>query len=132
MAEYKRFVRDGKVYYADECEFLNSGQPWALKVTQGLIPHHSWVDKFGENPEIDPGTQPEDIWEYGGIYPYDPINTAPIVSLVSDSVLDTQVISVQGLDIKHLPDLADFHRHLPACHTHYPCNVIHMELARNC
>ena len=38
---------------------------------------------------------------------------------------------VQGLDIKHLPDLADFHHHLPACHTHYPCNVIHMELARN-
>jgi hypothetical protein len=79
--------------------YLNVGQPFDLKVTQGLIDGHSSVDKFGENPEIDTGTTPEDIWELGGLYNYDADGTAPIVSLVSDNASDTIDIEVQGLDI---------------------------------
>lgn len=92
MAEYKRFVRAEKVYYSDNEEYLNSGQSWALKVAQGLIPFHSWVSKYGDNGDIDAGY--EDVWEYGGVYAYDADGTAPIVSAA-----DTQEINVQGLDI---------------------------------
>jgi len=68
-------------------------------ITSGQLEGYSIIDKFGENPDIDTGTVPEDIWEYGGLYNYDAINTAPIVSLVSDNTLDTMDIIVTGLDI---------------------------------
>lgn len=74
-------------------------ESFELACSKGLIPGHSKVDKFGENPDIDTGTVPEDIWEFGGEYNYDPVGTAPIVSLVSDDPLDTQVIEVTGQDI---------------------------------
>ena len=70
-----------------------------LDISMGRIPGYSVIDKFGENPEIDTGSTPEDIWELGGLYIYDANNTAPIVSLISDNALDTQVISITGLDI---------------------------------
>lgn len=74
-------------------------QPFELRVQLGLVPGHSVVDKFGENPDIDTGSVPEDIWEGGGLYTFDPVGTAPIVSLISDNAADTQDIIVQGLDI---------------------------------
>lgn len=79
---------------------LNLGQPFELKVNQGLVPGHSVVDKFGENPNIGTATTPEDIWEGGGLYVYDATGTAPIISLISDNAADTGIlIEVQGLDI---------------------------------
>lgn len=80
-------------------EYLRVGQPFELKVTQGLIPFHSKVDKFGINPTITTTSTPEDIWEFGGVYIYDANGTAPIVSLVSDEAADTQPVVVVGLDI---------------------------------
>lgn len=81
-------------------EILNGLEEFSgMAVTMGRRSGYSVVDKFGENPSIDTGTAPEDIWEVGGIYPYDTFGTAPIVSIVSDNVADTQLISVQGLDI---------------------------------
>lgn len=80
-------------------EYLNLNQPFNLKVQQGLIPGHSAVDKFGVNQELTPSTDPEDLWEFGGLYTYDIDGTAPIVSLVSDDNADVQPVSVQGLDI---------------------------------
>ena len=80
-------------------EFLNLNQPFELKVQQGLIAGHSVVDKFGINQELTPSTDPEDMWEFGGLYTYDTDGTAPIVSLVSDNNNDTELISIQGLDI---------------------------------
>lgn len=69
-------------------------------MSEGRIPGYSFIDKYGENPEIDTGTVPEDVWEYGGLYPFNPINTAPIISIVSDSALDNQEIDIPtGLDI---------------------------------
>lgn len=70
-----------------------------LDVTMGRIPGQSTVDKFGINHLIGVATTPEDIWEYGGLYPYDDNFTAPIVSLVSDNSADTQTIAILGLDI---------------------------------
>lgn len=79
--------------------YLNNGQPFELKVAQGLIPSHSVIDKFGENPDVDTATVPEDIWEAGGEYNYDADGTAPIVSVISDNAADTEDIMVIGLDI---------------------------------
>lgn len=103
-----RITRDGSLLVidgvgtvvgsTDATAYLNVGQPFELKVNQGLVEGHSAQDKFGENPDIDTGTQ-EDIWEYGGEYIYDTPGTAPIVSLISDNIADTQDIMVIGLDI---------------------------------
>ncbi len=70
-----------------------------LSLMMGEIPGYSTVDKFGENPDIDTGSTPEDICEIGGLYNYDAVGTAPIVSLISDDPADTMDIEVQGLDI---------------------------------
>ena len=73
--------------------------PFNLQVNQGKYPTYSAVDKFGENPQIDKVTVPEDVWEYGGLYTYDTNGTAPIISLVSTSTSDTMDVEVTGLDI---------------------------------
>jgi hypothetical protein len=70
-----------------------------LAVNMNLPDQFLTVDKFGENPDIDTGTIPEDVWEIGGEYVYDADGTAPIVSLISDNPADTEEISVQGLDV---------------------------------
>jgi hypothetical protein len=70
-----------------------------LAVEMGLIPGFSSLDKYGINPLIETTTTPEDIWEGGGIYPYDADGTAPIVSLASDATNDTQPIKITGLDV---------------------------------
>lgn len=79
-------------------QVLNDPQ-FNLRVQQGLVPGYSVVDKFGVNQMIEPSTDPEDLWEFGGLYTYDADGTAPIVSLVSDNASDTEEISIQGLDI---------------------------------
>lgn len=61
---------------------------------------YSIVDKFGVNRVIETTTDPEDVWEFGGLYQYDTFGTAPIQYISSSSALDTgQELSVQGLDI---------------------------------
>lgn len=71
-----------------------------MAVNQGLVPGYSPLDKYGENPDIDTGTVPEDVWEYGGEYNFDLPGTAPIVSIVSDNPADNQEIEIPtGLDI---------------------------------
>ena len=70
-----------------------------LAVNMGEMKGYSFIDKYGENPDIDTGTVPEDIWDFGGKYIYDDVGTAPILSLVSDDPADTMEIEVQGLDI---------------------------------
>jgi hypothetical protein len=71
----------------------------ALQTTMGQIPEFSSVPKFGFNPTVLALSTPATIWEGGGVYTYDADSTAPIVSLASDNVADTQNISVWGLDI---------------------------------
>lgn len=78
---------------------IGISESFELAVSKGLIPGHSIIDKYGENADIDTLTVPEDITELGGEYPYDADGTAPIVSLVSDNVLDTQEIEILGQDI---------------------------------
>lgn len=74
--------------------------PIGMAVQAGIRDGYSTVDKFGENPDIQAADPPQDIWEAGGAYPYDDFGTAPIVSLVSDNIADTQPIVITGLDIE--------------------------------
>lgn len=67
-----------------------------LQVQMGEVAGFSYLYKFGENPEVTTATDPEDIWEAGGVYPFSA--TADIVSLSSDDDGDTQDITVHGLD----------------------------------
>jgi len=77
----------------------HEGRPFRLAVSMGLIPQYSVVNKFGANESITTGSDPEDIWEFGGLYPYDADGTAPIQYLSSTDNSDTQVVIVVGLDI---------------------------------
>ena len=73
--------------------------PLGMQVNMGKKAGYSVIDKFGVNPEITVGTDPEDVWEGGGLYSYDTFGTAPIVSIASNNAGDTQEISIDGLDI---------------------------------
>ncbi len=74
-------------------------QDFLLGVSMGKFPGFSTLDKFGVNNNITTSTDPEDIWEGGGLYSYDADGTAPIVSVISTESGDTQDIKITGLDI---------------------------------
>lgn len=76
-----------------------TSMPIELAVGMGRTTGYIAVDKFGVNPLVATTTDPEDIWEAGGLYNFDPDNTAPIVSLISTDAADTQFIVIEGLDI---------------------------------
>lgn len=53
--------------------------------------------KFGYNSDIDTSTDPEDIWDYGGLYTFGS-NDGETVRISSNSTGDTGSFTVQGLD----------------------------------
>ena len=65
-----------------------------LEIAKGNVEDYSYINKFGNNPAV--GTGGADIWGYGGFYTFS--TTADIDTLSSSSALDTQSITVVGLD----------------------------------
>jgi hypothetical protein len=53
--------------------------------------------KFGYNSDVDTTTDPEDIWDYGGLYTFGS-DDGETVRISSDNTGDTDSFTVQGLD----------------------------------
>jgi len=80
-------------------DFFYTGtvQQLPLAISMGRAPGYSFVDKYGVNPSVTTATDPEDIWEFGGVYPFS--TTADIVSLSSSDNGDDQKIEIYGLTL---------------------------------
>jgi len=73
----------------------NQIKDFLIEVAKGTVTGHSYIIKFGENPEVNKLT-PEDVWDFGGLYTFS--TSAIIDSLSSSDDGDTQDITVIGLD----------------------------------
>lgn len=67
------------------------------QISERKMTAYDSLDKFGINPLITTLSTPEDVWEFGGEYPFS--TTDDIISVSSDNASDTQLLSIQGLDI---------------------------------
>ena len=72
-----------------------------LKVAQGEVGGHKYVNKFGANFDINTNTGPETIWSQGGLYPWGSLATASVLTVVSTDDADTSEIEIQGLDANY-------------------------------
>jgi len=83
------------------------GSPlFELLVSAGQVSGIALTRFMGHNPDVDLATLPEDVWEGGGVYPF---QTTPVsLQLVSSSANDTAVgtglrtVLVTGLDANYL------------------------------
>jgi len=51
---------------------ISLGQPsdFLIEVAKGNVSGHRVINKFGNNPDVDTNTDPEDVWGGGGIYAF--------------------------------------------------------------
>lgn len=72
----------------------NTDRYW--EIAAGEVGRFEVINKFGRNPDVDTGTDPEDIWSQGGTYTY--LTTGTQLFLSSSNAGDTIDITVEGLD----------------------------------
>ena len=71
-----------------------------------LSPSARRVTALGNNPDVDVGTVPEDVWSGGGLYPF--MTGATSLEIVSDSASDTaagvgaRTVLITGLDVNYI------------------------------
>ena len=81
----------------------SGGVPWAIGAADGVVAGWSCINKFGENTAITTSTDPEDIWDVGGLWVIPAAGTASIVSTDDEdggagTDTGTLTIRVEGLD----------------------------------
>ena len=59
-----------------------------LRVSAGAVSGVSAVNVFGENTDVDNNTDPEDVWDVGGVLDTSLISTASVFTIVSSSASD--------------------------------------------
>lgn len=61
------------------------------------------ITKYGQNPSIDTGTVPEDIWNYGGTYLGFPTGSAETITVTSSATTSdaTATVKIIGLDANY-------------------------------
>jgi hypothetical protein len=64
-----------------------------LSISAGLFSGISIVNKFGRNPDVDPGSTPEDLWNGGGVYTGFPTGGPEEFEVFSSSASDTGVLT---------------------------------------
>lgn len=68
-----------------------------IEISKGNVNGVTGVHVFGENPDVDTGTDPEDVWHAGGTYTF--LAAASTIYVSSDDQTDTEIeITVEGLD----------------------------------
>ena len=83
------------------------GMTWMEAVALGLIQGMSRIVIYGNNPDVDTATTPEDVWNGGGLYNF--MTGATTLEVVSSNVNDSssgtgaRTISVTGLDTSYTP-----------------------------
>lgn len=82
------------------------GADFYTAVGLGLVPGVRRVTALGNNPDIDSGTLPEDVWSVGGVYPW--MTAATALEVVSTSASDAaagvgaRTITIFGLDTNYV------------------------------
>lgn len=72
----------------------------------GLVPNLTRITALGNNPDVDTGSLPEDIWTGGGAYPW--MTAATALEIVSSDANDAaagtgaRTVSISGLDINYV------------------------------
>lgn len=64
--------------------------PFGLQLRLGYVP--GWLDpvhKFGRNSDIDTASDPEDVWEGGGLYTGQPVQASDAIEVVSNDANDS-------------------------------------------
>ena len=66
--------------------FQTVQQNQTVLVEDAELSNTDFIRKFGRNPDVDTGTTPEDVWDFGGLYPFPAAALA--TTIVSGSVND--------------------------------------------
>jgi len=89
-------------YHRPPYHLQPAGEEYYLELAKGNVKHTSYVNKFGRNFDIDTGTDPEDVWAFGGLYPFPTSSVS--MTLSSEDSTDTsdgvgaRTVCVEGLD----------------------------------
>ena len=77
-----------------------------IAIAAGTVSGFDFINKFGRNPDVDTGSDPETIWDSGGVYTWIP--TATVLKISSDDVDDDTggagalTVEIFGLDANYL------------------------------
>lgn len=75
-----------------------------LATAAGAVSGADLFRAYGHNPDVDPSSDPEDVWSYGGLYLFNGDDGPQSLEIVSDNVNDdvnlegAKVARVRGLD----------------------------------
>lgn len=96
--------KDCVTHYA-LCTYQEALESFYENVSLGVMPGLSTMDKFGRNPDIDTGTDPEDLWDGGGIWAAPSTackhNVASTDSNDNATGTGAQTMQIFGLDADH-------------------------------